>query len=152
MTTRLLGVLTVVLVALPLGWLSGASGRKQLNRALQAVELEHGLREARRSVVSARLDLESANFRTATAHLEDARCLLYHSRGQLDERGRGLEENAQYSDWALAQVDNALRLVHQLEQESLGRDPAHIRTQPRYSRPTDEPILLGGTRSCDNLR
>lgn len=106
-----------LLVALAVGWLWGTSDRWELDRAVHEAELRQCVLEAHSSVLSARLDVDRGNFRDAARHLEDARRLLQRSREKFE--GLGFEEGMPHWNWALAQIDEAQRLAHQLEYEGL---------------------------------
>jgi hypothetical protein len=116
MTRVCFGVLTALVVTLPGGWLWGTADTRELVRVVHVAELRQCLLEAHSSVLSARLDVDSGNFRDASRHLEDARRLLQRSRGQLE--ALGLEADATRWDWLLGQVEEAQRLAHELEQRS----------------------------------
>jgi hypothetical protein len=116
MTRVCLGVFAALLVALPGGWLWGTADTRELVRVVHVAELRQCLLEAHSSVLSARLDVDSGNFRDASRHLENARRLLQRSRGRLE--ALGLEADAPRWDWVLGQVEEAQRLAHELEQRS----------------------------------
>ena len=54
MMTRVPAIGVALLVALGAGWVWGASGRSDLNRALRIAELRDGLLEGRAAVLDAR--------------------------------------------------------------------------------------------------
>ena len=119
MTKIVLGVFVALLVALLGGWLWGASGKWDLDRALQASELRSELLEARSSVLDARLNLFDVNFGDASRHLEDARRLLRRAGERLKSVGR--QDDATRLDLALARIDEAQRLAGQLDQGANSR-------------------------------
>lgn len=70
-TTKLiLGIGLALLVAVGVGWVWGASGRSNSDRALQIAELRAELLEGRAAVLDARLDIYSVNFGEASRHFE----------------------------------------------------------------------------------
>jgi hypothetical protein len=92
MMKRILGIGVALVVALGAGWVWGASGRSDLNRALRIAELRDGLLEGRAAVLDARLDIYSVNFGEASRHLEAARSAL---RPGEDRRGAAHGRSAQ---------------------------------------------------------
>ena len=108
-----------LLVALGAGWLWGASGRWDTNRAVQTAELRSDLLEARGAVLAARVDLYNVNFGDASRHLEDAKGLLRHATGQFNSTGR--KDEATRLDPALARIDEAQQLAGRLDQEANSR-------------------------------
>jgi len=118
-TKLVLGVFVALLVALLAGWLWGASGKWDLDRALQVSELRTDLLQARSSVLVARLDVYSVNFGDASRHLEDARGLLRRAGERLKSLGR--PDDVKRLDLALVRIDEAQRLAGQLDQEANSR-------------------------------
>jgi hypothetical protein len=115
-----------LLVALGVGWAWGASGRSEINRALQIAELRDDLLEGRAAVLDARLDIYSVNFGEASRHLEMARSALRAADARLN--GLGLQEDATQLKMALARIDEAQRMSGQLNQDanSLAADAAKM--------------------------
>jgi hypothetical protein len=72
MKTRL-AVAAALLLTLFVGWLSGASGRWELNRALHASELRGDLLEAHASLLGAQVSFCNADFGEMSQRLENAR-------------------------------------------------------------------------------
>jgi hypothetical protein len=73
-TTKLiLRIGLALLVAGGAGWVLGASGRSNSDRALQVAELRAELLEGRAALLDARLDIYSINFGDASRHLDAAR-------------------------------------------------------------------------------
>jgi hypothetical protein len=72
MKTRI-GICVALLVTLVGGWLWGASGRWDRDRALQAAELRNDLLEARAALLGARVYLCDADFEGMSRQLESAR-------------------------------------------------------------------------------
>jgi len=116
MTKYVLGAFAALLVALLGGWLRGAPGNSDLDRALRASELREDLLEAQTSLVRARVDLYERNFRSASRQLEDARGLLRRA----EERGKrlGWRDEVKRLDLARfeADINEAQRLLGQLDQ------------------------------------
>lgn len=113
---RIAGIGLAVLVALAVGWGWGASGRSGLNRALKTAELRGRLLEGRASVLDARLAIYSVNFGEASRHFEDARSALRDADARLKDLGRG--EDATRLEGALTRIDEAQRMVGQLNQDA----------------------------------
>lgn len=113
---RFLTVGIALVVALGAGWVWGASGRSDLNRALRTAELRAGLLEGRTAVLDARLDLYSVNFGEASRHLEAARSALRASAARLN--GLGRQADAKPLELALAKIDEAQRMAGQLNQDA----------------------------------
>jgi hypothetical protein len=116
MMTRILGIGVALLVALGAGWAWGASGRSDVNRALQIAELRDGLLEGRAAVLDARLAIYSVNFGEASRHLEAARSALRAADAQLN--GPDRQENAERLKLALTRIDEAQRMAGQLNQDA----------------------------------
>ena len=119
MTKIALAMFVALLVALLAGWLWGASGKWDLDRALQASELRIDLLEARSSVLDARLDLYNVNFGDASRHLESARTLLGRAGERLKNLGR--QDDVKRLDLALVRIDEAQQLAGQLDQGANSR-------------------------------
>lgn len=137
MTKIVLGVFVALVVALLGGWLWGASGKGDLDRALQASELRMDLLEARSALLGARLDLYEVNFGDARRHLEDARGLLRRAEERLE--GLGREDDVKRLDLALTRIDDAQRLAGQLDQ---GANAAAAEAEQTI----DEVLGTGATR------
>ena len=121
-----LGVFVALVVVLLGGWFWGASGRGNLNRALQASELRTDLLEGRSSVLTARLDLYRVNFGDASRHLEDARGALRRAEEQL--KGLGRQDDVKRLGPALTRIDEAQRLAGQLDQDANSRAAEAVTT------------------------
>jgi hypothetical protein len=138
-TRPVIGALAALLIALGGAWLWGASGHRDLDRALRASELRDDLLEAHTSVLGARVDLYEGNFPSASRRLEDARRLLR----QAEERGTrlGWRDEVKRLDLARfeADIDEAQRLLGQLDQ---GADPLA---------PRSEGLLQGVPRTSPSL-
>ena len=111
-----LGIGVALLVALGVGWAWGASGRSEINRALQIAELRDDLLEGRAAVLDARLDIYSVNFGEASRHLEAARSALRAADARLN--GLGFQEDATQLKIALTRIDEAQRMAGQLNQDA----------------------------------
>lgn len=116
-TTKLiLGIGVALLVAVGVGWVLGASGRSNSERALQIADLRGDLLEGRAAVLDARLDIYSVNFGNASAHLEAARTALRAADQKLMKLGR--TEDAKSLESALTRIDEAQRAAGQLNQSA----------------------------------
>ena len=111
-----LGAFAALFVALLGGWLWTAPRTSDLERALRAIELQSDLREAHASLLGARVDLYEGDFSSATRHLENARDLL--RRADARARRLGWQDEVTELDAARfeADLDEAQRLLGQLEQ------------------------------------
>jgi hypothetical protein len=126
MTTRV-GVSAALVVTLLGGWLWGASGRWELDRALRAAELQNDLLEAHASVVSARVNLDDADFSEMSRQLDDARRYIARASARLGAPGVNDEllrlELAGFG----AEIDRAQRLAARLDSGAAGASRAHDR-------------------------
>ena len=111
-----LGIGVALLVALGGGWVWGASGKADLNRALGTAELRDGLLDGRAAVLDARLDIYSVNFGEASRHLEAARTALRAAEARLNDLGR--QDDAKRLTIAFTRIDEAQRLAGQLNQDA----------------------------------
>jgi hypothetical protein len=116
MMTRVLGIGVALLVALGAGWVWGASGKSDLNRALRIAELRDGLLEGRAAVLDARLDIYSVNFGDASRHFEAARDALRAAEARLTDLGH--REDAKRLALVLTRIDEAQRMAGQLNQDA----------------------------------
>ena len=116
MMKRMLGIGVALLVALGVGWAWGASGRSDINRALQSAELRGGLLEGRAAVLDARLAIYSVNFGEASRHLEAARTALRAADARLQRLNR--QEDVERLKIALTRIDEAQRMAGQLNQDA----------------------------------
>jgi hypothetical protein len=116
-TTKLiLGIGLALLVAVSVGWVVGASGRSNNDRALQIADLRAELLEGRAAVLDARLDIYSVNFGNASRHLEAARTALRAANERLMSLRR--TEDAKSLEAALTRIDEAQRAAGQLNQNA----------------------------------
>lgn len=106
-------VVAVVLVALLVGFLWGASGKSTLDRALQRSELRNELLEARGATLAARIDVYNTNFGEASRHLEDARSVAGRAVQRLDSLDR--DDDVKQLQSALASIEEAQRLAAKLD-------------------------------------
>ena len=113
---RTLGIGVALLAALGAGWVWGASGTWNIERALESAEARDGLLEARAAVLDARLDIYSVNFGDASRHLEAARSALRAVAAPLNATGR--QEDAKRLQLALTRIDEAQRMAGQLNQDA----------------------------------
>jgi len=114
-----LGVSVAVVVAFLAGWATGASGKTDMNHALQTCELRDTLVTARAALLEARLDIYSVNFGEASRHFEAARGGLRAARERLNRLGRSKE--AQQLEVAFTRIDEAQRMAGQLNQDANSR-------------------------------
>lgn len=112
----ILGIGVGLLLALGVGWVWGASGRSDINRALQIAELRDGLLEGRAAVLDARLDIYSVNFGEASRHLEAARTALRAADARLKALGR--QEDSKRLEVAFTRIDETQRMAGQLNQDA----------------------------------
>jgi hypothetical protein len=113
---RIGGIGIALLVALAAGWVWGATGRSGITRALRTAELRSSLLEGRADLLDARLAIYSVNFGEASRHFEEARHVLRDADARLKDAGRG--EDATRLEGALTRIDEAQRLVGQLNQDA----------------------------------
>ena len=115
---RRLSVTVLLLVAVLGGWLWGASGRWELDRALRAatvrsnlLEARYDLLEARASMLGVRVSFCDADFDGMSRHLTDARLFVGRAGAWLD--APGVPAGAPALDLAVfgAHIDEAQRLV-----------------------------------------
>lgn len=114
-----LGVLVALLVAGAGGWLWGASGRWENERALQRAELRNDLLEAHSLLLAARLSIYDVNFGDASRHFENAKAFLRRTEERL--KSLGSAEDAERLDLAVATIDEAQRMAGQLDQGANSR-------------------------------
>ena len=132
-----LGILVGLLVALSAAWLWGASGKRDLQRALDAAELRNDLLAARGAVLSARVDLYINNFGDASRDFEAARASLRRAGDRLKTLGR--DEDVKRLAVALARIDEAQQLAGKLDQTANAR-------AADAARPIDEMVAADAAR------
>jgi hypothetical protein len=115
MMKRVLGSSVALLVALGAGWVWGAWGSSDTNRALRIAELRDGLLEGRAAVLDARLDIYSVNFGEASRHLEAARSAVRAAEARLNSLGH--QADTKPLELA-AKIDEAQRMTGQLNQDA----------------------------------
>jgi Tfp pilus assembly protein PilX len=112
----ILGIGVALLVAFGAGWALGASGRSDLNRAIQIAGLRESLLEGRAAVLDARLDIYSVNFGEASRHLEAARSAVRAADARLLALGR--QDDSKRLALASTRIDEAQRMAGQLNQDA----------------------------------
>jgi hypothetical protein len=114
------GVFVALLVTLFGGWLWGASGRWELDRALRVAELHNDLLEAHASLLGARVNFCDADFAEMSRQLETARELVGRAGARLTTPG--LDHWLQGVDLAGfgAEINDAQRLAARI---STGASP-----------------------------
>jgi hypothetical protein len=132
------GVAAALLAAVLGGWLWGASGRWEIDRALRAAEVRNEVIEARAEILGARVSLYDGDYQGTIRQLASARRLLGQACSRLDApatcddllptldlRGVG------------AEIDRALRLTAALgpgARVAAGAQKAVWSTQPVANR------------------
>ena len=109
----ILGVVIAVVVALGLGFAWGASGRGDLNTALNEARLQLDLAEARGQILEGRVSLYNNNFGDAGRHFEDAKIPLRRMKGRYQDAGR--RDAATGVDAAIGHIEEAQRLTAKLD-------------------------------------
>ena len=132
-----LGILVALLVALAAAWLWGSSGKRDLQRSLDAAELRNDLLAARGAVLSARVDLYVINFGDASRDFEAARTSLRRADDRLKALGR--DEDAKRLAVALARIDEAQQFAGKLDQTANARAAEAVK-------PIDEMLAAVGLR------
>ena len=94
------------------GWLWGASGRWDVDRALRAAELRNEVVEARAEILGARFSLSDGDYQGTIRQLANARRLLGRACGRLDSPGTCDDLLPTLDLRAVgAEIDRALRLT-----------------------------------------
>jgi hypothetical protein len=119
------GVLAALLIAVAGGWIWGASGSWENERALREIELRNELLEGRTQLLDARLSVYDLNFGDASRHFEDAKGLLRRAAVRLNALGRGDEAKA--LELAVTTIDDAQRMAGQLDQAANKRAAEAVR-------------------------
>jgi len=109
-----LGIVVALAVALSAAWLWGSSGKRDLQRALDAAELRNDLLDARGAALSGRVDLYIVNFGDASRDFEAARTALRRAESRLKTLGR--DEDVKRVGVALGRIDEAQQLAGKLDQ------------------------------------
>ena len=115
-TKFILRIGLALLIAAGVGWVLGASGRSNSDRALQIADLRAELLEGRAAVLDARLDIYSVNFGDASRRLEAARTALGAANRRLMSLSR--TEDAKSLEAAFTRIDEAQRAAGQLNQDA----------------------------------
>ena len=132
-----LALLVALLVALVAGWLWGSSGKRDLQRGLDAAELRNDLLAARSAVLSARVDLYLVNFGDASRDFEAARAALRRAEDRLKMLGR--DEDVKRLAVALARIDEAQQFAGKLDQTANARAAEAVT-------PIDEGLVAAAAR------
>jgi hypothetical protein len=123
MSARLLGWVTlVVLAAVGVGWLWGASGRSAIDQARRALEERANLSDARALVIDGRLSVSLRNFGDAGQRFDRAIAMLEGQERRWRETGQ--PERAGQVEIVLAHLRDAARLSAALNpdaQEAAGQ-------------------------------
>ena len=109
----IMSVLVVAIVAVGAGFGWGASGRHQLQTALDDAKQQVDLAEARGLILDGRLSLYNNNFGDASRHFEDAKIPLRRLKQRYQDDGK--RDAAAGIDAALGQLEEAQRLTGKLD-------------------------------------
>ena len=113
--TRLVLICVVTaLVLLGFGYVWGASGRREIQAALDATRQQFDVAEARGHVLDARVSLYNMNFGDASRRLEDAKVPLRRIQQRYVDAGS--DDAVRSVTAALDRVDEAQRLAGKLDQ------------------------------------
>ncbi len=120
------------------GWLSGASGRWAIERALRAAETRSDVVEARAAVLGARVSLSDGDYGGTVRQLVNARRLVERACGRLDTPGLCDDLLSQLDLGGVgAEIDRARRLAATLDPgagAAAGAQKAARSTQPVENR------------------
>ena len=109
----ILTVFVALVVCVGVGFGLGASGRKGLQTALDDVQRQLDLAEARGQVLDARVSLYNNNFGDASRSLEEAKSPLRRAKQRYQDAGAS--DAAARIDAALGHVEEAQRLSGKLD-------------------------------------
>jgi hypothetical protein len=113
--TQRIGIVIALLAALGGGWLWGASGRQDVDRALAAVELRNDLLEAHAALLGARVNLYEGDLVAMARQLEHARTLVERAAPRLGTtNGRGEPRPLDLQAFG-SEIDDAQRLAASLD-------------------------------------
>lgn len=112
-------VCVLVLVAFGGGYGWGAAGRGTAQQALDGVQQQLDLSDARTHILEARVSLYNVNFGDAQRQLDDAKGPLTKARDRAQEQKK--RELADALSAALAHVQEAQRLAGRLDQNANSR-------------------------------
>ena len=116
-TLKLFGVgVLLLVVALGGGYWWGASGRGTAQQALDGVQQQLELANARAAILDARVSLYNVNFGDAQRQLDDAKAPLTRARDRAQAQGK--KETADGLTAALAHAQEAQRLAGRLDQNA----------------------------------
>jgi hypothetical protein len=110
------GIALGLLIAVLGGWIWGASGRSELLRRVEAVELRLALGDTRARLLQSRIDIYNVNFGDASANLEAAKTPLQNAIGGLERAGRN--ELVASANQALTELGEAQRQAGALDQSA----------------------------------
>ena len=103
----------VLVICLGLGFTWGATGRGQIQSALDDARQQLDVAEARGHILDARVSLYNNNFGDATKHFEDAKTALRRARDRYQERRK--RDAVSAVGTALERLDEAQRLAGKLD-------------------------------------
>ena len=109
----LLAGLVVLVICLGLGFAWGASGRGQVQNALDETRQRLDLAEARGNILDARVSLYNNNFGDATRSFEEAKTVLRRVLARYQDEGE--RDAASGIGTAVERLDEAQRLAGKLD-------------------------------------
>jgi hypothetical protein len=109
----IVGIAIAVAIALGFGFAWGASGRGDLNTALNEARLQLDLAEARGQILAGRVSLYNNNFGDAGRHFEEAKTPLRRMKARYQDAGR--RDAATGVDAAIGHIEEAQRLTAKLD-------------------------------------
>ena len=109
----IVGIAIAVAIALGFGFAWGASGRGDLNTALNEARLQLDLAEARGQILEGRVSLYNNNFGDAGRRFEDAKTPLRRMKARYQDAGR--RDAATGVDAAIGHIEEAQRLTAKLD-------------------------------------
>jgi hypothetical protein len=110
----LLSAVVAAIVAFGSGYLLGASGRFSIQDALDRVEQQLDIAQARGAILEARVSLYNMNFGDAARHFDDVRAPLQRARERYQQVGNNAAAGSIAA--ALAHVEEGQRLAAALDQ------------------------------------
>jgi C4-dicarboxylate-specific signal transduction histidine kinase len=111
--------LAAIIILLGLGFTWGASGRLQMQSALDETEQQLDLAEARGALLEARVSLYNVNFGDASRHFEEAKAPLRRVRERYQQSGKNAAAGSISA--ALEHVEEGQRLAGALDQAANSR-------------------------------
>ena len=110
--TMRVGAVVALMAAVLGGWLWGASGRWEIDRALRAAEIRNEVVEARAEILGARVSLSDGDYQGTIRQLANARRLVGQACGRPDAPGSCDDLLPQLDLRGVrAEIDRALRLA-----------------------------------------